>query len=143
MNHNNFERRVVMFNEKDLKCSDIVINHILYLDPPAQMIMDVKHIFKGPIEVTKKKDNRIVITGIVEKTIKYIDNENNTNEIIEEIAFKDEIKCCEMKSKDIEIKSKDIFELCRKLSGKEIVEGKILYKSLIEKIAISFEYNLL
>ena len=139
----NFERRVVMFNEKDLKCSDIVINHILYLEPPTQMIMSVKHIFKGPNKVNKMENNILMISGKVEKTIKYIDFENKINEIIEEIAFKDEIKCCEIKSKDIEIKSKDIFELCRKLSGKEIIQDKIFYKSLIEKIAISFEYNLL
>jgi hypothetical protein len=143
MSLNNFERRVDMFNEKELKCSDIVINHILYLESPAQMIMSVKHIFKGPIEINKIDDNRLIISGKVEKTIKYIDIENKTNEIIEEIAFKDEIKCCEIKSKDIKIKSKDIFELCRKLSGKEIIQGKTYYKSLIEKIAISFEYNLL
>ncbi|SHH96651.1 hypothetical protein [Clostridium grantii] len=131
-----------MFKEKELKCSDIVINHILYLEPPAQTIMSVKHTFKGPIEVTKIKDDRIAISGMIKKTIKYTDIENNTNEITEDIAFKDEIKCCEIKAKDIEIISKDIFELCRKLSGKGIIQEKTIYRSLIEKIAISFEYNL-
>lgn len=127
-------------NSKD--CCKTEINHILCLSPAAKEISEVKHKFKSLPKVISSNDGITIISGIIEKRVKYIDIYNNQNEIIEEIPFEDKIKCCNINPENDKLEYIEITELCRKLSGIEKIEGKTVYSALLEKVAVKIKVTL-
>lgn len=122
-------------------CCNTEINHILYLMPPAIEVTKIEHKFKDAPKIIFSVEGGAMIKGVIEKKIKYKDINNNDNEIVEDIPFEDKISCCDTSPENYTIKSIEISELCRKLSGIDTMRGRTVFGTLLEKVSVKVSFS--